>query len=105
MSVAILIEFKESSREELYLPLATQGAYSSEWVPASKELGLQWLPLFLTGTSVDVEDLPAVVEELRCLRTALADAPRQASTVERLDFILERLSAVDTHEIAGIFIG
>ncbi len=105
MSVAILIEFKEPTREELYLPLATQGAYSSEWVPAAKELGLSWLPLFLTGTSVDVEDLPAVVEELRRLRTALAGVPRQASTVERLDFILERLRAVDPHEIAGLFIG
>ncbi len=105
MSVAILIEFKDSTREELYLPLATQGAYSSEWVPASRELGLIWLPLFLTGASVDVEELPVVVEELKCLRDALASNPKRVSTVERLDFVLERLRATDPEEIAGIFIG
>ncbi|WP_434384337.1 hypothetical protein [Melittangium boletus] len=105
MSVAILIEFKESTREGLYLPLSTQGAYSGEWVPASKALGLSWLPLFLTGTSVDVEDLPAVVAELRLLRSALVGVPSRASTVERLDFVLERLGAVEPDEIDRIFIG
>jgi hypothetical protein len=44
MPVAILIEFKEPSREKLYLPLAAQGAYSGEWLPAAQELGLSGIP-------------------------------------------------------------
>lgn len=105
MSVAILIEFKDPAREALYLPLATQGAYSSEWVPLARALGLRWLPLFLTGMAVSVEDLAAVVDELRRLRTVLAGDPRTPATVERLDFILERLRSVDLREVAEVFIG
>jgi hypothetical protein len=105
MSVAILIEFKDPTRDELYIPLATEGAYSSEWVPLARHLGLNWLPLFQAGTRVDVEDLPTVVDEFRRLRSALADDRRKSSVVERLDFVLERLHEVDSQEIAGIFIG
>jgi len=105
MSVAIQIEFKDPTRDVLYLPLATQGAYSSEWVPVARELGLNWLPLFLTGIPVSVEDLASVVDELRRLRTVLAGDPRKAAIVERLDFILERLRSVALDEIAEVFIG
>jgi len=105
MSVAILIEFKDSTRDELYIPLATEGTYSSEWVPPAKHLGLHWLPLFQTGISVSVEDLPTVMDELRRLRGVLADDRRKSSAVERLDFALERLHELDIREVAGIFIG
>ena len=105
MSVAILIEFKDPNQQELYIPLATEGAYSSEWLPLAKRLGLQWLPLFQTGSRVEVEELPVVTEEFRRLRGALAGSTGKSSTVERLDFILERLHQVDARDIAGIFIG
>lgn len=74
MSVAILIEFKAPDREELYIPVAAQGVYSTEWVPMARKLGLKWLPLFRTGSPVDVEDLPTVVDEIRQLRAALSCA-------------------------------
>jgi hypothetical protein len=105
MSVAILIEFKDPAREELYVPLATQGVYSSEWLPMARELGLYWVPLFLTGISVSVEDLPVVVQELERLRSGLVGAPGKSPIVQRLDFVLERLRAVDSQEIAELFIG
>jgi hypothetical protein len=105
MSVAILIEFKAPDREELYIPVAAQGVYSTEWVPMAKKLGLKWLPLFRTGSPVDVEDLFVVVEEIRQLRAALSVEPRKAALLERIDFILEALDEVKTEEIASVFIG
>lgn len=105
MSVAILIEFRDPAREALYLPLAAQGAYGGEWVPAARKLGLRWLPLFLTGTTVSVEDLADVAEELQRLRASLAGDPRSAATVERIDFVLERLHSVDLCAVAEVFIG
>jgi hypothetical protein len=105
MSVAILIEFKEPARQELYIPVATQGAYSSEWVPAAEALGLTWLPLFLEGTTVSVDDLPTIMEELQRLRALLGGDPAKAATVDRIDFILGRLRSIDSNAIAGIFVG
>ena len=105
MSVAILVEFKDSSRNALYIPLATEGTYSSEWVPLAKSQGLSWLPLFQSGTTVSVEDLPTVVNEFRRLRAALASNPRLQFMAERLDVVLERFRDIDSREIAEIFIG
>ncbi|MGZ3460286.1 MAG: hypothetical protein ACXU86_17490 [Archangium sp.] len=105
MSVAILIKLKAPDRDDLYIPVATQGVYSTEWVPMARKLGLRWLPLFRTGTTVDVEDLPAVMDEIWQLRTAMAGDPKMAAHMERVDFILESLHEVDSDEIASIFIG
>jgi hypothetical protein len=105
MSVAILIEFKDPGRDDLYIPLATEGAYSNEWLPMAKRIELHWLPIFHSGARVGVEDLPAVMDEFRRLRSALAEDPRKSSVVERLDFVLKRLHEVDNREIAGLFIG
>jgi hypothetical protein len=105
MSVAILIGFKAPDRQEHYIPVATQGVYSTEWVPLAEKLGLRWLPLFRTGIPVDVEDLPAVLEEIRRLRTALEGDPKKAWLQERIDSILEALDEVDPGDIARIFIG
>jgi hypothetical protein len=105
MSVAILIEFKVPARDELYIPVASQGVYSTEWVPTARKLGLRWLPLFRTGTTVDAEDLPAVVDEIRQLRTAMAGDPKTTVYLERIDFILEALDEMDPAEVSKIFIG
>lgn len=105
MSVAILIEFKAPDREELYIPVAAQGVYSTEWVPTARRLGLKWLPLFRTGTPVGVEYLPSVLDEFRQLRAAMAGDPRMAVHLERLDFILEALVDVDLSEVDNVFIG
>jgi hypothetical protein len=105
MSVVVLIEFKAAGRETLSIPVATQGVYGTEWVPLAEKLGLRWLPLFHTGTSVDVESLPAVVDEIRRLRAAVEVEPRRAALLERIDFILDALSRVNPDEIASIFIG
>ena len=105
MSVAILIEFKEQGRKELYIPVATEGEYGTEWVENAEKLGLRWLPLFQAGTSVDVADLPAVMNEIQQLRARLVGNPKKAATVERMNFILESLGEVSPEEISRIFIG
>ncbi len=105
MSVAILIEFKEQGRQELYIPVATEGEYGTEWVENAERLGLRWLPLFQAGTSVDVTNLPTVIDEIQQLRAKLATNPKKAALVERIDFILESLGEVSPEEISRIFIG
>lgn len=105
MSVAILIEFKEQGRKELYIPVATEGEYGTEWVANAEKLGLRWLPLFQAGTSVEVADLPAVMNEIQHLRAGLVGNPRKVAIVERMDFILESLGEVSPEEISRIFIG
>ncbi|QRN94513.1 hypothetical protein JRI60_36095 [Archangium violaceum] len=105
MSVAILIKFKEQERERLYIPVATEGAYGTEWAATAEKLGLHWVPLFQSGISVDIVDLPVVLDEFRQLRAALVGNPKKAATVARIDFILEILGEVNPNEIADIFIG
>jgi hypothetical protein len=105
MSVAILIEFKEHGRKDLYLPVATEGEYGREWVENAEKLGLRWLPLFQAGTSVAAEELSAVVKEIQQLRTKLAGDPKKAATLERIDFILESLGELSPEEISRVFIG
>ncbi len=105
MSVAILIEFKASGRKDLYLPVATEGAYGTEWVAPSRRLGLHWLPHFQAGAAVAPEELPAVIEEIQRLRAELQEDPQKAATVERIDFLLESLGEVRIEEIAQVFIG
>ncbi|RYZ16292.1 MAG: hypothetical protein EOO70_04790 [Myxococcaceae bacterium] len=105
MSVAILITFKAKDRDSLYIPVATQGAYHALWLPTAEKLGLKWIPLFENGPVVDVGDLPAVMDELRKLRDALAGNPKNDSLLERIDWILEELSGLDLNEVSEIVIG
>ncbi|QAT88028.1 hypothetical protein EJ065_6499 [Corallococcus coralloides] len=105
MSVAILINFKSTDRAPHYIPVSTQGAYHALWLPAAEKLGLKWVPLFEDGPVVDVNDLPALMDEFRQLRDALADSPKNDSLLERIDWILEELSGLDLNEVSEIAIG
>ncbi|NPD23624.1 hypothetical protein [Corallococcus exiguus] len=105
MSVAFLITFKAKDRDSLYIPVATQGAYHALWLPTAEKLGLKWVPLFENGPTVDVGDLPAVMDELRKLRDAMAGNPKNESLLERIDWILEGLSGLDPNEVSEIAIG
>ncbi|MBN9682628.1 MULTISPECIES: hypothetical protein [unclassified Corallococcus] len=105
MSVAILVSFKAKDRESLYIPVATQGAYHALWLPAAEKLGLKWVPLFEDGPIVDVGELPALMDELRKLRDALAGNPKNDDLLERIDWILEEFSRLDLTEISRISIG
>ncbi|MBZ4373718.1 hypothetical protein [Corallococcus sp. AS-1-6] len=105
MSVAILVTFKAKDRDSLYIPVATQGAYHALWLPAAEKLGLKWVPLFENGPIIGVGDLPAVMDEFRKLREALAGNPKNDSLLERIDSILEGLSGLDLNEVSEIVIG
>lgn len=105
MSVAIHIKFKATDRGSLSIPVATQGTYHTVWLPTAEKLGLKWVPLFENGPIVDVKELTAVMNEFRKLREALASNPKNASILERIDFILEELGDVPLDEVSEIFIG
>jgi len=105
MSVAFLISFNAPDHEDLYIPVATQGVYGTDWVPLARKLGLKWLPLFYTGAEVEAADLPAVVGEIRRLRATAAEDPKRAALLERIDFILEELDKVNPDDVSTVFIG
>lgn len=105
MSVAIHIKFKAAHRDPLHIPVATQGAYHTVWLPTAERLGLKWVPLFENGPVVSVNELTAVMDEFRKLRDVLASNPKNASVLERIDSLLEELSDVPLDEVAEIFIG
>ncbi|WP_233611955.1 hypothetical protein [Corallococcus sp. AB045] len=80
-------------------------AYHALWLPTAEKLGLKWVPQFENGPIVEVGNLPAVMDELRKLRDALAGNPKNDSLLERIDWILEKFSELDIAEVSRIAIG
>lgn len=113
MSIGIHVEFKDPAKESLYIPVATQGTYRNDWVPLAEQLGLVWIPEFLLGSGMSVQDLPEVIDEFRQVRALLSSNPPQFIggpedvewLIERADMILEYLTPLDPAEIDWISIG
>lgn len=105
MSVAMLVYFKDPARNRLYIPVAAQGTYHSDWQPTAEKLGLKWVPDFENGPTVMGTEIAELLEEFRTLRAVWAKDPRKDWLLERIDSILERLSEVNLDEVSRIFIG
>jgi hypothetical protein len=111
MSVGLLIEYSDASMESSWTPVATQAVFATYWVPAAHLLGLEWVPLFETGTSVDNEDVSRILEELALLkRWVTSDPPELAKGLageiaDRIDRFAAELEAVRHIPGVEIFIG
>ena len=110
MSVAVVITYRRPDTVgPTYLPVATEAVYAAHWSPAAAELGLVWLPLFQTGTTVALDDLPAVRAELARLRDHFAGAPDDAPMIahlrERSAWLVDQLARLDPAGLADLFIG
>jgi hypothetical protein len=105
MSVAVLVKFKDESKDRAYLPVATEGAFT-HWARAARELGLSIVASF-DGNGADVrpEELPGLIAELRAIRSAFASSPETSGFVERADFLIASLEALDPQFIAEIWGG
>lgn len=109
MSVALLVSKIPKSLGDEYHPIATEGGYITLWNPIIRELKLQWMPLFLPGTSVDREDLCEVIQELELFVAAVATRKERESAYmavyTRAQALLERLQALKSEAFLDIFIG
>ena len=111
MSVGLLITNSGDRTDSNWIPVATQAVFAGYWVPAAHLLGLQWVPLFETGTSVDKEDLPAILDELDVLKRWLTRAPPSLPEgmaefmTTRLNRLAAELDAIRDVPEAEIFIG
>jgi len=108
MSVALIYRLRGATPEQAEtVPVATAEVFRDHWLPGARALGLVWLPLFETGVKVGVDDLPAVVEELRALERWLAgNAPGSAALVgPRIARLIDVLADLPPLQDGHAFIG
>lgn len=104
MSIALLV--KIASREWI-VPVATEAAFKTYWAPGIAALGLQWLPLFETGSPIDVADVAEVLRELDALRQWLEqEGPLACDAIgSRVDLLVAELRRLQNEPAADIFVG
>lgn len=110
MSVAIVITFhNEDTTGAAYLPVATEEIFAAYWLPAAARLGLVWMPLFQSGTTVAIGDFPSVCAEFERMRDHFAHAPENAAMIEHLRersrWLCAELARLDPKTIRDVFIG
>ncbi len=110
MSVAVVITYRnEGASGRDYLPVATEDLFSAYWLPAAARLGLVWMPLFHSGTTVAIEDFPEVRAEFEQMRDLFAVAPDDTKMIEHLRersrWLSDELARVDLANIQDLFIG
>ena len=110
MSVAVVITFRnEDTSGPSYLPVATEEIFAAYWLPAATRLGLAWMPLFQSGTTVAIENFPSVRAEFEQMRDHFARAPEDAAMIEHLRersrWLSAELARLDPANIRDLFIG
>jgi hypothetical protein len=110
MSVAVLITYHDdvTSPGPEHLPVATEGVFATYWLPAARALGCVWMPLFQSGAPVPLEDVPAVLDELRRLRdhfAAQGDRLSATGVPERSAWLVGELEKIDFGAIKELWIG
>ena len=104
MSVAIIVSFNSPERDDLYLPVASEGPFV-RWLSEAKRQGLELIPRFEPGATLTPAELPAVIAEIEAIRRGFAQNKRTIPMLERVDFLLRSLSALDPSEIKEISCG
>ena len=85
MSIAAVITFhNEDTAAAGYLPVATEEVFATYWLPVAARLGLVWMPLFQSGMTVAIDELPSVCAEFEQMRDYFARAPDDAAMIEHL---------------------
>lgn len=109
MSIAVVITTGNPGTGATYLPVATGEIFSVHWLPAAARLGLVWIPLFQSGTSVPIEDFPAVRVEFEQMRDYFAAAPVGAPMIaqlrERSRWLSTELTRFDPASIRDLYVG
>jgi hypothetical protein len=108
MSVALMISATGATKAEIYVPVAAQDTFVTLWLPYCKSLGLQFMPLFETGITVEHEHVDQVIDEFLRIKevaqqnnTSLA----QINMVKRIDRVVEELVKARGRADLDIWIG
>jgi|GEM_PF-1002661 len=94
MSVSLSISYKEASKKEQLVPIATEKLFESYWQPIAIRLDSHWIPLFQTGLPVSNEDLPEIMGELRAMESWLCSKIAANTSDEVYTHILKRLTTL-----------
>lgn len=112
MSVVLLLKYPNSGRESRLVPISTEEAFETYWLPTGRLLGLKWLPLFHAGVPVSKEDVPSILHELEVLRESITSpTPPQlpaavaARMVDRINELVFELNAMQNIANVEAFIG
>jgi hypothetical protein len=77
MSIGLRITYRDPNKEGRRIPIAHQETFENYWRPIALKLGLRHILLFDTGYPIlklDSETIPAVINELLQLNTAVSEA-------------------------------
>ncbi|HZH97877.1 MAG TPA: hypothetical protein VEX38_02815 [Fimbriimonadaceae bacterium] len=108
MSVSLLVTTRKSDSESDYMiPIATQEVFRLWWKTAAESLGLYWIPLFESGTTVARGDLPEVINELERLRQwCLSSEDLRNVILDRIDKLIDELNQIsNSNDEMEVFIG
>lgn len=108
MSVSLLVTTRKSGSESDYMiPIATQEIFRLWWKTAAESLGLYWVPLFESGTTVPRGNLPEVINELERLRQqCLSNEDLRNIILDRIDRVIDELKRINSsNDHVEIFIG
>ncbi|MDB6112834.1 MAG: hypothetical protein JWR69_4584 [Pedosphaera sp.] len=99
MSVEMGITNKRTG-EYRTVPVATLQAFRDYWLPASKALGLRLVSRLQDGslTTVETEQIPVIVDELKRLRASVVDRQEYVGIIARIDGILQTFETTDSAE-------
>lgn len=89
MTIAII------SKNFPLIPLATESTFQTFWKTASTEIGLQWIPLFEYGITIEKQDYEVIKEEIllfkKWLENQNIELIDKTNLLTRIDFILNEL--------------
>lgn len=87
------------------VPVATERVFDDRWRPGCEALGLEWVPLFKTGTPVGADELETVIAELERLRAWMGERPGGDYERERVALVIAELAKLRGARDVEIFIG
>lgn len=108
MSIVLLIADNNLPKENRNsIPVATESVFSRFWLTASRELNLQYVPLFQTGITIDSDLLDDVESELKKLKVLMKEKCKidkdYQSSLEKLNLLLDVLpKMVEKHKTVYI---
>jgi hypothetical protein len=104
MSVDLMVQRSDGEME--MVPLASNRAFSLDWLPVARELDLVWVSLLRTGFPLGPDDVHEVLVELELMRQhVLTCRPEAKHIVSSLERLSHGLSQVDFAAGETVYVG
>lgn len=111
MSVLMIIEYKDGRETH------TRGLSWRDWHATVRKPGLKWVPFFEIGLTIEVDDIPSIMDELVQMKNYLAEDQNFRNHLfsmsktdrehlnKRIDDVIEGLNEVSNDPNAEMWIG